>query len=183
MAAKFNTFFCEPTKPTSTSTSTSTRRSAYWKLPAYASLPRPEGTAPTLKTKLRALGLPFAPLATAKRCEKLLQRKERGLLAYEALSAAALISFARERRLFLCEKVVGQHDKMVKLLERADDEAKFEKFLDLPCELRVMVYEFHVAGLELPRSARRVKSPPICRASALLRREALPLFEAKEMER
>lgn len=69
---------------------------------------------------------------------------------------------------------------MVKLLERADDEQRFDKFLDLPCELRLMVYEIHLEGLELPKGPRSVKPPPVCRASSLLREEALPLFKAKE---
>ncbi|CZT17395.1 uncharacterized protein RCC_03229 [Ramularia collo-cygni] len=169
--------FFDTTKPNYTTTISI--RPAYWKLIPYASLPRPQGTASALKIRLRALGVYVKISATAKRCEKLLHRFERGLLAYEDLSTSQLTIFAHDRGL-PCQPEANQHTQLVKLLEKADDEQKFEKFLDLPAELRLMVYEFHLGSLEVPTWGNRVRPPPLCRVSSLLREEAMPLFKEKE---
>jgi hypothetical protein len=123
MAPNFNIFpmffdIDEPSPP----------KLAYWKLIPYASLRRPEGTPLSLKIRLRALGVCYKPTATAKRCEKLLQRFERGLITYGTCSASELATFAQQRRL-PCKSMPSQHARLRSLLERADDEQKFEKFL------------------------------------------------------
>jgi hypothetical protein len=61
--------------------------------------------------------------------------------------------------------------------EQPDDEPSFARFLQLPPELTVMIYEYHIDSLGTIPSVH--SQPPLTRTSRLVRQEALPLFYAR----
>lgn len=63
---------------------------------------------------------------------------------------------------------------MTKLLETADKKQVFDRFLDLPPELRNRVYEMHMNGMGSAHIGSR--PPPVCRASRQLRHETVPIW-------
>ena len=63
---------------------------------------------------------------------------------------------------------------MIGLLEKGDDDYTFERFLDLPPELRVRVSEFYVA--EFAETLKHPTRPPLARTCRLLRQEVSPIF-------
>lgn len=103
------------------------------------------------------------------RLMQLLHRAERGLISYNTLSINTLQEFAASRRLphLLTEKGV-----LIRLLERADDRVVFSRFMDLPVELRVRIYEHHFDSFDFV-SAEPAPTLSICR---LVRTESRPVF-------
>ena len=59
-------------------------------------------------------------------------------------------------------------------LEQADKTLAFHRFVELPPELRVRVYEYYVAAF--PARISNPTQPPVTRANRLLREECLPIF-------
>lgn len=102
-----------------------------------------------------------------------LHRFERGLLAYDLSSKSELQIFVRDRGLQDTIPATALKHKIIKRLEAADDTATFDRFLDLPPELPVMVYEFHFESFGPIDIA---EQPPITMVSKDIRRESLPLF-------
>jgi hypothetical protein len=97
-------------------------------------------------------------------------RYQRGLMSYEGLSVSELQSLCKAKGLSSKAKTAS---RLARALEKADDNAMF-RFLDLPAEIRNMIYELYF--LELPNLSGSHIQPPLTLASRLLRTEALPLF-------
>ncbi|KAK5127352.1 hypothetical protein LTR85_006691 [Meristemomyces frigidus] len=114
----------------------------------------------------------FNNSADTARLKHLLSRAERNLISYDKCDLEELAGFCKSRGL----AVRGEEDvtSLITILERADEEATFERFDALPAELRVHIYRCHFEsftdGLEAP------VQPPITKVSKLSRKEALPLF-------
>lgn len=122
-----------------------------------------------LKERLRDAKFYFKSKARQVRLEELFLRSERGLLSYDNCELHELQQFCRQRQLH-SGKTQGD---AVGILEAADEEATFERLLDLPPELRNRIYSFYLESLgplELPIP------PPLTRVSRQLRRETLLLF-------
>lgn len=105
----------------------------------------------------------------------LLERVARSLPAYEKCKLAELRKFARQRGLVGVVETTNRKHLVVEALLRADDNPNFPRFLELPAEVRTMIYEFYCAGfadepLILPTY------PPLARTSNLLKKELLPVF-------
>lgn len=134
----------------------------YWKLASSNLL--------DLKKLATERGCPSDSVQVARLVE-LLSRPERGLICYEKCSHAELEAFCRARGL---ARVGEATHVLIAVLEHADKEATFDRFTDLPAELRVRIYSMHFqsfgSALETP------VQPPITTTSKLLRKEALPLF-------
>ncbi len=62
---------------------------------------------------------------------------------------------------------------MIAILEQADDERVFPRFMDLPPELRVEIYGHHFRSFDEGILA---VQPPLTTVCKLLRQEALPMF-------
>lgn len=119
-------------------------------------------------------------------------RAQRGMMSYHKCSVKELRKFCKTRGLHVdtrtnwTAKDVQRLDKdsLRRILEYSDEHAKFTKFLDLPPELRLMVYEYSfdvVQGSENKDWREKVfglEPPPIASVSKLLRREVLPQFYA-----
>ena len=103
-------------------------------------------------------------------------RCQRGLPSYEGTPLRDLKRYAVQRALPPPAKRETTLGAAKARLEQADDEATFDRFSDLPPELRQMIYafyfkSFHRFGLSIHKN-----QPPITRASRETRRESLPLF-------
>jgi hypothetical protein len=100
-------------------------------------------------------------------------RKDRGLLDYKNCKVTELKGFFGARGIKL---PTGRRYKvdLIAALEKADDEATFTKFSDLPPELRLTIADKYFDAL--PVLPRLPHQPPLTLASPALRGEALPLF-------
>ncbi|KAK3722724.1 hypothetical protein LTR37_002295 [Vermiconidia calcicola] len=107
------------------------------------------------------------------------QRLDRGWIIYQNCTDQELATFLRERRLERpgtedSSSVVEWRNSKIRLLCRADAELEFNRFLDLPAELRKRVYELYVEAF--PKVLQTPIQPPLACVSRLLRQEVLPVF-------
>lgn len=103
-------------------------------------------------------------------------RDQRGLLRYREYSLDELLGFLDERGIRRpC--LVGTAGKAVVMaeLESEDENAIFPRFLELPAELRVRIYRFHLNDIAFNVEA-KVHQPPLTLTSRLLRFESLTMF-------
>jgi hypothetical protein len=100
-------------------------------------------------------------------------RKDRGLLDYKNCKVTELKGFFEARGIKL---PTGRRYKvdLIAALEKADDEATFTKFFDLPPELRLTIADNYFDAL--PVLPTLPHQPPLTLASPALRAEVLPLF-------
>lgn len=101
---------------------------------------------------------------------------KRGALDYHKIKLGELDDFVRARGLSLRidSEEDDEHTTVIKALWRADKRRSFPRFLDLPPELRIRVYEYHFASM--PPKLRPCSQPPITKTSKLARGETLPMF-------
>jgi hypothetical protein len=97
-------------------------------------------------------------------------RYQRGLMSYEGLSVSELRSLCKAKGLSSKAKTAS---RLARALEKADDSATF-RLLDLPPEIRNMIYELHLSDLGEINTC--YAQPPLTLASRQLRAEALLLF-------
>lgn len=131
---------------------------------------------------LREKNFAFKRDANSEELARLCRRAERGMMSYYGRPVAELRQFCKQRGLR------GTQDKkkgeLVVLLEDADEEAQFPRFLELPPEIRVLVYEFSFDLCASPpyhdfnfrERAAELHPPPVTMVSRLLRKESLPIF-------
>lgn len=129
-------------------------------------------------------GTAYPVKATLERLMDLVRRLDRGLLSDANYSVPELMDFADDRGIEYSQNRTPTKTTLVRLLERADDNAQFSRMLDLPPELRVRIYEHYFANLnccfefgqESGCVPLRHTQPPITLASRLLRRESLDVL-------
>lgn len=97
---------------------------------------------------------------------------ERGLLDYSKCTRTELVKFATDRKLLTASK--ASKEELVHGLEQADKERRFEKFIDMPPELRVRIYGYYVAGFS--KLLYTPAQPPLSLTCSLIRKEILPVF-------
>ena len=144
----------------------------YWKLK------RPDDlrmtvrlSAQQLQDELESSAYFFYSSAAKPRLLQLYSRRERGLLSYEAYKIAELREFCSQRNVQLARN--AKKAEVVSVLEAEDENATFDRFLDLPAELRNYVYSLHFETLEIDCPS---IPPPITYVSRQLRQESLALF-------
>lgn len=102
-------------------------------------------------------------------------RYARGMLVLDGCTLHQLQQWYKMRNL-PAHRVEGfDKSRMITALEEADENVKLDRFMFLPAELRVEVYRHLFASYEL-KAGHMLPSPPIARASRLLRKESLPVF-------
>ena len=138
-----------------------------WSLPTWI------GSKQLLVDELRARGHDWVKGQDRSRLHTMLLRCERSLLLYEGCKLEELLRFIAQRR--LQQGDTQRKAIMVKTLELADEEARFENFLQLPPELRVAIYELSFSDEDLSDLVAPVQ-PPIARVSRQLRSEVLGVF-------
>ena len=171
------------------------RRSAsglYWKLDAPF---LPTGT--HHREKLKAKGYHFNKSSNAARMKVHISRADRGLMSYEKRSMAELRSFCISRKILMPDMAKSSATALVSRLESEDEAGTtFGQFLDLPPELRLLVYEayfddirdrFHPSDIQgdwvhgrtrdgLCETNKLMSPPPVAQTCALVRKETIPLF-------
>lgn len=132
-------------------------------------------TMQSLEDGLREQKCQFPASANKARLVELLHRAERGLLSYDMCTEKELATFIRSRKLTgVTHKKAAGKERMMQILEKADDEATFYNFTALPPEIRLVVYGWNFASFgPAPVSPAQ---PPITRVDRLTRKEALPQF-------
>jgi hypothetical protein len=111
--------------------------------------------------------------ATRKATHRHFIRYRLGQLLYVRREAHELRKFCEDRNLLAAGNQTLEPAEMIALLESADRDQTFNRLLDLPAELRVLIYTFYFSSfgvLDAPAQ------PPLAKASRLLRKEALPVF-------
>ena len=100
-------------------------------------------------------------------------RKARGLTNHGECLVKELKELIRARGIEIPQDCVRK-DALIAVLENADNQVKFTKFLELPAELREVVYENYFENLgHLPLLPRQ---PPLLLAARQLRNEAMPKY-------
>lgn len=138
----------------------------YWKLRDYSWLSQS-----FLKKHLDERGYAHTPSAGKARLLHLASRQQRGLLAYDGCNIQELITFSLQRRLDTSDLPRNPTKlQLRRVLEQADEEDTFDRFTDLPAELRHYIYTLHFQPFPIMYGP---EQPPIARTSTLIRKEAL----------
>lgn len=103
-------------------------------------------------------------------------------MSYHKRSIAELRKFCADR--MLQDGAGLRKADLVSVLEHADEQSRFPRFLELPPELRILVYEFSfdVMDDDFYKEFRKdshalwLQPPPVASVCKLLRRESFPLF-------
>lgn len=104
---------------------------------------------------------------------RLMERSDRGLLRYENYLTAELRAFCAQRQLQVAGPDTARRIQLLNALEEADEAQEFRYLVELPAELRLLVYTLYFKSLsELDEPVQ----PPILKTNSLIRQEALPLF-------
>lgn len=109
----------------------------------------------------------------------LASRAERGLISYDKRKTDELLSFCAARHIDVTKIQnggEGYKNRLIDLLEAADEEATLERFIDLIPELRVLIYTAYFESFEVNNEAVLSIPPPITEVSKLVRNETLLLF-------
>lgn len=146
-------------------------RTTYWKLLQYDHLRLPE-----LRAKLKHRRIAFKANANTNMAMNLLRRADRGLLNYAVYETAELRGLIKSKGVVDKGRPKASHSELVRVLERADDTATFERFMELPPELRCMVYEAHFEDFTYLDA--EAKPPPVCFVASIVG-ETMPLFEKR----
>jgi hypothetical protein len=117
---------------------------------------------------------------------KLTSYQERhDILNYDDCTVGELIAFTKSRSIVVPPQVHGRFtkDSLVTALLEADEGSTFSRLLDLPPEIRNMIYEFYMDSFRAaPYTVYETRvlllpdQPPLGRVSRQLRQEVLPLF-------
>lgn len=143
------------------------RCDTYWMLGSYINR-----TVRELKEYLAAHDYRYSKGATKAVLIDAAGRCQRGLLSYERYDITELRTFRQVRNISPRSRPKTA-PQLARLLEKADDEATFPRFLELPPELRNRVYEFHFRDYD--EISTRHRQPPLTMVP-LIRAEALPVF-------
>lgn len=110
-------------------------------------------------------------------------RVNRKQLIYDRCSTEELQKFCFDRRLIKPKSALVRttssrrlQPALIILLEKADADAQF-RLTDLPPELREWIYELYMAKVD-PAELALSSTPPLLRASRLVRQESLPIWRA-----
>lgn len=146
------------------------RDATYWLL----SDPDSFLTKASIRTELEDIG--YEPKKSASRVDldALLRHARTDHVCYNKCTLEELKGYALNRGL-ISKKANSGHARLVRLLLIADMNPTFTRFIDLPPQLRVRIYELYMADFTT-KSLRHPIDPPLTRTNRLLRSEALPIF-------
>ncbi|KAK5688876.1 hypothetical protein LTS10_000855 [Elasticomyces elasticus] len=138
----------------------------WWKLDDRQDLTRNDA-----RSILQTRGFAHIKSSTKPRFVALLLRSDRGLRSYEKCSKAELLELCQAQGHSPSDTRKASRADLVALLE--NHEPDFPRFMELPPELRLHVYEQHLSSFE---SDGLCVPPPITAVYQTIRTEALPLF-------
>ena len=147
---------------------------AYWRL-HYADPGRAyPGAKAHLLTELQEAGYKPSKSLAYRDLAKLWLHHTLAHVCYDSCSDAEIKKFAVDRRLVLSNTKLARGTLAKKLMED-DMDPSFRGFLDLPPEIRTIIYDLYMSDFAT-ESLQYPCQPPLTRASQLLRKETLPLF-------
>ncbi|KAK4496628.1 hypothetical protein PRZ48_012608 [Zasmidium cellare] len=157
------------------STASKDKHGSYWKLPSYNRAPR---LIRDITAELSRRNYQVPQRISREDAIDALQRSDRGLMSYHGLGNDELRGFINARRIQHAGTLKGESKatgtRLIHILQRADDNPRFERFSHLAPELRNRIYEYYLGSLAQPIYA--PSQPPLTLTSRLLRQETLPMF-------
>ena len=96
-------------------------------------------------------------------------------LSYDRCTTQELRSFCYHRGIVVNDKSAKARPKLIRRLKRKDKKATFHSFTALPAELRLEIYKYHFAAVQI-QAASLPLAPPLCQVSRWVREETLALF-------
>ena len=108
------------------------------------------------------------------RLRALYVRFQRGLLSFEGMPSHELRFYAAQRGLTVAPTATPNSVKAQ--LEQADENATFDRFTDLPPEIRQLIFQYYMDSTLANRKPKSIYQPPLTMTSRMIRRETLPLF-------
>ncbi|KAK5138322.1 hypothetical protein LTR08_003383 [Meristemomyces frigidus] len=149
------------------------RLDKYWHLEDFSDMPNR-----TICRDVQAAGYPGYEITAKSRLNMYRQLVERKVLCYYNCTDAELRLFVKDRGVQLAarraRRPVFNRDKWIRALMDKDATPVFERFLDLPPELRMHVYGWYMAAF--PATLKGPSQPPLTRMARLVRQESLPAF-------
>ena len=145
----------------------------YWKLNGYRDL-----SVNDMRDMLEKRGYDPGSIKDKDRLRESLQRADRGLLSYVKRSNDELRGLLSQRGIPNDFESGGRGSRaeLIAKLECADYSRRFERFMNLPPELRTRVYDYYFAYFDKPLHT--PVQPPLTLVCSQIRKEALPLFYA-----
>ena len=135
----------------------------YWKLRDYVDLNKQE-----MKDLLTSRGKNVHGQVTSKMLRAELRRIDLGHMSYSPFSNEELRTFIDNRSIdasaVITKRRKGQRSELIELLTKADHERRFDKFEELPTEVRLRVYMHHLRGFKQD-TLYAPTQPPISRVS------------------
>lgn len=147
------------------------KHDGYWQLREY-NFPRHK--VKEIKDELEKRNYPIPNSFARPQALENLYRSDRGLLSYYGMTAGQLRKIIKARKIECNERLGDRRRLLIRMLQAEDDDPKFQRFLNLPPELRNRVYEFYYADLTQPIYA--PSQPPLTRTCRLLRQETLGML-------
>jgi hypothetical protein len=149
---------------------------AYWQLPDFDSPTRQE-----LHQGLSHHGREISKSSNKTQLVYQHERLARSLPSYAKCTTPMLLGFARDRALVSSTGYTPSRWELVDLLLSADEDTRFERFIELPPELRGRIYEYYVDGFSDVVCS--LRPPPLALTSKLLKKEVMPVFYARSVFR
>jgi hypothetical protein len=142
----------------------------YWRLDSGKTL-----SARGLRSQLAHRNFTTFKKSTKPRLRELYVRCQRESLSYEGMPLRELKLYAAQRGVTIPTKATANVLKM--LLGTADDDATFDRFSELPPEIRQIIFQHYYDSISVSSWYTNCKhQPPITLASRTTRQESLPLF-------
>ncbi|EME83889.1 uncharacterized protein MYCFIDRAFT_195093 [Pseudocercospora fijiensis CIRAD86] len=141
----------------------------YWRLASYQ-----KWTKATLLGALQSSGIVVSRSLTRHALIGIKHRLDRAMVYYgdQRISTDELRKFVRDRGLSL--PTPATRKALVNVLVAADETRTFDRFQDLPPELREDIYKLYFDAF--PEKLICPTQPPLTRTNRLIREEALPIF-------
>jgi hypothetical protein len=127
-----------------------------------------------LREELREGNYPVLKSVNNTRLRALYVRCQRGLLSFEGMLSHELGLHAARRGLTVAPNATSTSIKAQ--LEQADEDAAFDRFTDLPPEIRQIIFQYYMDSTLAQRRPKSIYQPPLTMTSRMIRQETLPMF-------
>lgn len=100
-------------------------------------------------------------------------RCQRGFLSYNGCQPRELVAFCAQRHIQIPGGPKAKKAQLMQCLHEADEQLSFPRFMEMPPEVRILVYVAYYSSLG---RIFHPTQPPLSEVSRLIRQESLPLF-------
>ena len=155
-------------------TTTTQQHDDYWKL----NEPDPRLTVTRLRCLLKSRGYAIGQTTDKEWLRDSLIRSDLGLMSYVPYSNDELRDIISARGIDPSKLVfgpgAGTRGELVEFLDKADQQPRFHRFLDLPAEIRNRIYTMHIYSFDEPEVT--PSQPPITLTNRQIRSETIEMF-------